>query len=63
MSCNGDCENCSSGNDCESCGGDCKHEIKKLELCEGSSVGKIIAVLSGKGGVGKSMVTSLIETV
>ena len=47
MSCNGDCENCSSGNDCESCGGDCKHEIKKLELCEGSSVGKIIAVLSG----------------
>ncbi len=60
MSCNGDCENCSSGNDCESCGGDCKHEIKKLELCEGSSVGKIIAVLSGKGGVGKSMVTSLL---
>lgn len=60
MSCNGDCENCGSGNDCESCGGDCKHEIKKLELCEGSSVGKVIAVLSGKGGVGKSMVTSLL---
>lgn len=60
MSCNGDCENCGSGNDCESCGGDCKHEIKKLELCEGSSVSKVIAVLSGKGGVGKSMVTSLL---
>lgn len=60
MSCNGNCENCNTSNDCESCGGDCKHEIKKISLCEGSFVGKVIAVLSGKGGVGKSMVTSLL---
>lgn len=29
-------------------------------LCDGSSVKKVIAVVSGKGGVGKSMVTSLL---
>lgn len=32
----------------------------KINLREGSSVGKIIAVMSGKGGVGKSSVSSMI---
>lgn len=59
MSCN-NCEDCENENGCEGCHGDCKHEIKKLTVAKGSHVSKVIAVLSGKGGVGKSMVTSLL---
>ena len=51
--------------DCSSCGVDCpSREMQQddfLEkLSEGSSVKKVIGVVSGKGGVGKSMVTSLL---
>ena len=45
--------------DCRSCGHDCGSEqdfSKKLN--EMSSVKKVIGVVSGKGGVGKSLVTS-----
>lgn len=48
--------------DCSSCGADCGSRtsgIKKAEINQFSSVKKVIAVVSGKGGVGKSMVTSL----
>ena len=58
MSCNGNCEGCGSENNCGSCSGDCDN--KKLSTTEDSHIKKIIAVLSGKGGVGKSMVTSLL---
>ncbi len=34
----------------------------KIKLHEGSSVGKVIAVMSGKGGVGKSSVSSLLAS-
>ena len=34
--------------------------FEKEQLKEGSRVGKLIGVVSGKGGVGKSMVTSLL---
>lgn len=34
----------------------------KIKLREGSSIGKIIAVMSGKGGVGKSSVSSIIAS-
>ena len=34
--------------------------FEKEQLKEGSSVGKLIGVVSGKGGVGKSLVTSLL---
>ena len=34
----------------------------KINLHEGSSVGKVIAVMSGKGGVGKSSVSSLLAS-
>ena len=47
--------------DCSSCGHDCGSEqdfSKKLN--EMSSVKKVIGVVSGKGGVGKSLVTSLL---
>ncbi|MBQ9156867.1 MAG: Mrp/NBP35 family ATP-binding protein [Eubacterium sp.] len=51
--------------DCSSCGEECaerqtspKDFLEKLSA--GSSVKKVIGVVSGKGGVGKSMVTSLL---
>ena len=48
--------------DCSSCGVDCasRQVDFRKNLCEGASVKKVIAVVSGKGGVGKSLVTSLL---
>lgn len=50
--------------DCESCGVSCESREAPMsfleKLNEHSKVGKVIAVMSGKGGVGKSMVTSLL---
>lgn len=54
MSCNHDCSSCSS---------DCKdREVQDLheKLNKYSSVKKVIGVVSGKGGVGKSLVTSML---
>lgn len=49
--------------DCGSCGADCSSRegggIQKEKLSDGSSVKKVIGVVSGKGGVGKSLVTAL----
>ena len=48
--------------DCSTCGSDCPSReggIPKAVLNENSSVKKVIGVVSGKGGVGKSMVTAL----
>lgn len=49
---------------CSSCGSDCGERTApvnmKESLCDGSSVGKVIGVVSGKGGVGKSLVTALL---
>ena len=54
-------ENCT--HDCSTCGENCPSKTKSLKDFleaphEMSSVRKIIAVASGKGGVGKSLVTS-----
>lgn len=49
--CNSGCEECKSR---ESCG------IRKAPLNKESSIHKIIGIISGKGGVGKSTVTALI---
>ena len=54
-SCNGNCSSCGS----TSCG-DRKAESLLAELNPKSSVKKVIAVVSGKGGVGKSTVTSML---
>ena len=51
-------ENCS--HNCKTCGSDCSSRDKHQSLNEKSSVKKVIGVISGKGGVGKSMVTSLM---
>ena len=56
-------QNC-SGN-CASCGESCgerKQESLLAQLHTKSKVQKVIAVVSGKGGVGKSTVTSLLAT-
>ena len=54
-SCNGNCASCSS----KTCG-DRKKESLLENLNPHASVKKVIAVVSGKGGVGKSTVTSLL---
>ena len=51
--------------DCSSCGKDCAErtaESFRKNLREGASVKKVIAVVSGKGGVGKSLVTCLMAS-
>ena len=51
-----------SGN-CSTCGSDCadrKAESLLAKLNERSTVKKVIAVVSGKGGVGKSTITSML---
>lgn len=56
MGCNHDCSACSS---------DCKSNNKENlyeELNRYSNVRKVIGVVSGKGGVGKSLVTSMLAT-
>ena len=55
--CTHDCANCSQ-KDCS----ERKEESFLKDLHEGSSVKKVIAVVSGKGGVGKSLVTSLMAS-
>ena len=55
-------ENCN--NQCESCGADCPSRRSAQDFREKlnalSSVKKVIGIVSGKGGVGKSLVTSLL---
>lgn len=52
--------------DCDSCSKSCTPEQKtkkpdfRVNLAKGSTVKKVIGIVSGKGGVGKSMVTSLL---
>lgn len=54
--CDGNCDNCSQSESCGSKG------IQKAKLNEQSHIKKVVAVLSGKGGVGKSFVTSVLAT-
>ncbi len=52
-------ENCT--HDCSTCKSSCaERKIAKVPLRDGSKVKKVIAVMSGKGGVGKSLVSSLL---
>ena len=53
--------------DCSSCGVNCPSRDQQQSLIEkphaGTTVKKVIAVMSGKGGVGKSMVTALLAVL
>lgn len=51
-------ENCT--HDCSSCDKNCEERDFHIGLNKKSSVKKTIAIISGKGGVGKSLVTSLL---
>jgi len=50
--CDGHCdENCS-----------CEHKVKKVETYSFNKIKKVIGIVSGKGGVGKSFVTSVLAS-
>ena len=53
--CDGNCEGCPSAEGCASKGG-----IQKAVLNDRSHIKRVVAVLSGKGGVGKSFMTSVL---
>ena len=55
--CTHNCDTCQMNCDSRSSG------IQKEKLNDQSSVKKVIAVVSGKGGVGKSLVTGLLATI
>lgn len=58
-------ENNECTHDCSSCGADCPSrggEIEKEPLNPASEVRHVIGIVSGKGGVGKSIVTSMLAT-
>jgi len=49
--------------DCASCGQDCSERTSLLEKPnQNSKIKKVIGIVSGKGGVGKSLVTSLLAS-
>ncbi len=49
---------------CETCGADCSERKESLKEAanRNSKIGKVIGIVSGKGGVGKSLVTSLMAS-
>ena len=54
--------------DCNSCGADCEertaqHTIAKEKPHRLSNIKKVIGIVSGKGGVGKSLVTSMLSVL
>lgn len=58
-------DNCN--NDCSSCGENCSDRTQQqtdftVQPHEQSNIKKVIAVVSGKGGVGKSLVTSMMAS-
>lgn len=57
-------EECS--HDCSACGRDCGERTAPQSFLEepnaASKIGKVIGIVSGKGGVGKSLVTSLLAS-
>ena len=74
--CNHDCANCASkcstpqpqqssgcNHDCANCSSKCDKASFITEPHKLSSIKKVIGIVSGKGGVGKSLVTSLMATL
>jgi Mrp family chromosome partitioning ATPase len=52
------CNSCSAASTCNT--GSCSTEPKLTEAQKASRIGKVIAIMSGKGGVGKSSVTGML---
>lgn len=61
----GRCDMSECTHDCSTCGEDCKERkaSQKPQLNMYSKIGKVYAVMSGKGGVGKSTVTCSLATL
>ena len=65
--CNHDCSSCNEDcaerqgctHDCSTCSQECGERVE-IKPTADTKINKIVGVLSGKGGVGKSMVTSLL---
>ena len=55
--CDGNCEGCSGS--CEGCSGSCSQQDLRAQAHPMSHVKRVVGVVSGKGGVGKSLITSL----
>ena len=53
VDCDHNCDSCASN-------GNCSSQIQKAQMNDRSHVKKVVAVLSGKGGVGKSFITSYL---
>ena len=49
--------------DCESCGQDCAQRDLRKKPHELSKIKKVIGIVSGKGGVGKSMTTAMLAVL
>ena len=49
--------------DCESCGQACEEKDLRAQLNEYSQIKRVVAVSSGKGGVGKSSVTAMLAVL
>ncbi len=47
---------------CSECNKDCSNRIEKFQTNNFSHIKHIIGIVSGKGGVGKSFVTSLLAS-
>ena len=54
--CNGNCSSCGQKGGCDS-------PLKKLEQNKDSKIKKVIGIVSGKGGVGKSLTTASLASV
>jgi len=62
--CSGSCDGCGQADSCSSCGGGQMQPEDFLKPAnQFSNIKKVIGVVSGKGGVGKSMVTSLLAVM
>lgn len=61
---NPDCNSCEQGpsSECDTCPSKNASGIEKLSVPEHSSIRHVVAVMSGKGGVGKSTVTALVAS-
>ena len=60
--CDGNCSGCASANPDGSCGASSGSGIQKCVPNKSTKIKKVIGVVSGKGGVGKSFVTSLLAS-